>query len=189
MIDLKKLANKSPVITWTGFIFTILMAINGLTNIVVDNYSKLSSLIEDDSLIAVIGYVDLQFDKYDLVEVDFRNPTKSTKTISDVSLLCKTSTDSSLRIFAANNAPKEWSVFRNIELMPISIEPGRARKVKLIFSKEKSIGYSLRACASIMPTWTGNTFNVQHGDRVEIPDGAVTFTNTTLNRNQLSATM
>lgn len=82
MIDLKKLAEESPIATWATFIFTILMAINGLINGAIDAYAKISSLIEDDSLIAVVARAEFTQDKFDLVEVDFRNPTRDTKTIS-----------------------------------------------------------------------------------------------------------
>lgn len=183
MIDLKKWAKDSPVATWAAFLFTILMAINGLANGVIDGYSKISSLIEDDSLIAVVGRADFQPDKYDLVEIDFRNPTKSTKTISDVSLLCNSFNGLSWRIYAANNTPKEWNIFKDLELTPVSIRPGEARKVALVFYKNTTIGNSLHTCASVTPAWTGSEFKEQKGDTVLIPGNAVTFTNTTLNRS------
>lgn len=183
MIDLKKLAEESPIATWTAFIFTILMAINGLINGAIDAYAKISSLIEADSLIAVVARAEFAQDKFDLVEVDFRNPTRDTKTISDVSLLCTFSNGLLWRVFPANNTPKEWNIFKDIELTPISVKPGEARKIALIFLKDRSVRNSLNACTSIAPAWTGSEFKEHHGDTISIPINSITFTNTTLNRS------
>lgn len=183
MIDLKKWAERSPVATWIAFIFTILMAVNGLISGTIDAYDKISSLFDSDALIAVVGRVDFQSRKYDLVEVDFRNPTKETKTVSDVQVLCTSRDGGSKRIFAANNIPEEWNFFSGIELTPAVIKSGEAKKLNLLFFKSDNIPNSLQDCSAIQPVWTGTGFNEQRGDSVEIPENAVTFTNTVLDRN------
>lgn len=183
MIDLKKLAERSPVASWIAFIFTILMAINGLISGTFDAYDKISSLFDSDSLIAVVGRVDFQSRKYDLVEVDFRNPTKETKTVSDVQVICTSRDGKGIRMFAANNIPKEWNTFRGIELTPVPIKPGESERLNFIFIKSDNIPSSLKECSAIQPVWTGTGFNEQRGDSVEIPEDAVTFTHTVLNRS------
>lgn len=183
MIDLKKWAEESPVATWTAFGFTILMAINGLISGAIDVYEKVSSLLGNESLIAVVGRVDFQNIEYDLVEVDFRNPTEGTQTVSDVQVLCLSRDGRGMRMHAANNIPKEWNIIDGIKLTPFSIKAGEAEKVNVIFLKHDDSSYSLQDCSVIQPVWTGTGFNEQRGDRVELPENVVTFYHTVFSRS------
>ena len=183
MIDLKKWAEESPIATWTAFGFTILMAINGLISGAIDVYEKVSSLFESESLIAVVGRIDFQESKYDLVEVDFRNPTEKTKTVSDVQVLCLSRDGLGMRMHAANNIPKEWNIFDGIKLTPFSVKAGEAEKVNVVFFKHDDSPHSLQDCSVIQPVWTGTGFNEQRGDRIEVPENVVTFSNTVFNRS------
>lgn len=183
MFDLKKWAESSPFAAWTAFIFTIIMAIYGLISGTIDTYDKISSLFDSDSLIAVVERVDFQPRKYDLVEINFRNPTKETKSVSDVHILCTSHDRGNMRIYAANNIPEEWNLFNDIELTPVSINPGEAKKLNLLFFKVDNIQSSFQDCSAIQPVWTGAGLKEQHGDTVEVPENAVTFTHTVFNRN------
>lgn len=122
-----------------------------------------------------IDSVSFQHPQYDEFYTTFNNPTNKTLSFQQLMIKCERHDKQSFTINTLNNLPDNWKPFQSIELAPVNIDPGIAKKVTLFSIKVPDFKIN-KQCQSLQPVWK-NGNELFEGERVQVPKGAVMFSN------------
>lgn len=164
----------------TGFLLvkacTVLFALIGFANSGIALYEWIRTEFRKSELLATIVRVDRQLPDYDLVEIEFRNPSNEIESIRNLRIVCDNAVEND--IFVANNFPESWKPFNSIETIPLSIEAGLAKKLEVITLKEPGEKSSLDNCDYLNTKWQDINDEVVTGSQISYPKETVFFTHT-----------
>ena len=153
------------------------------------NYFSISSLLVKQRFRSrkhSIERGDFQHPEYDKITVSFRNPTKETKTIANISVICETHSGLINQVPTINNLPQKLHPFKNTTAVPFSISPGEPKQVELVVMKHAKLMEINQHCKKIRAAWTNDQFIHEFGDFTDIFKDEAMFSQTIINRKLMN---